>query len=286
MARLYGPEPGSPPPLVSTTDLAGLSTNDVEGSPVGELVGALSEEDSGLIRYLDVSIRSAHKHVLVPIGHARIDRGSVPPRVRLRAATHEDLLSVPHFDPAETAVDASYQDDVLAAHGRLFYGSRYYAHPAYDHSALHVGDTPIIGTLAPAEGEGTGLRLLSEMTGFRLSPDAPELVGWTVIDCESEQVGTIRDLLVEMSARRPRYVVLDLDFPARAALLPIGYVQAVGDSDQVRIPALTAEDVALLPPYEPPLTREEENRLHAAIEGRLSGDRYFDRADFRSSSLD
>jgi hypothetical protein len=91
---------------------------------------------------------------------------------------------------------------------------------------------------------------------------------------------------VETSARRVRYVVMDLESPARAAILPVGYVHADGEEDQVRIPALTAEDVALLPPYEPPLTREEENRLHAAIEGRLSGERYFERADFSRSSLD
>jgi hypothetical protein len=91
---------------------------------------------------------------------------------------------------------------------------------------------------------------------------------------------------VETSARRVRYVVLDLESPPRPAVIPIGYVHADGDEDRVRVPALTAEDVALLPPYEPPLTREEENRLHAAIEGRLSGDRYFERADFRPTSLD
>lgn len=283
MAQLYGPPSASPPPLVSTTDLAGLSASDVEGSPVGELVGALSEARTGLIRYLDISIRSADKHVLVPIGHARIDRGAVPPRVRLRAATHDDLLSVPHFAEGETPLDAGYHNEVLAAYGQLFYGSYYYAHPAYDHSALHAGESPIIGTVAPAEGEG--LRSLSELDEFQLSEDAPGLIGWTAVDADGENVGTIRDLLVEMTARRVRYVIIDLQSLERPAILPIGYVHADGDEDRVQIPALTVEDVALLPPYEPPLSRAEENRLNAAIEGRLSGERYFQRADFRPPSL-
>lgn len=283
MARLYGPGPGSPPPLVSTADLTGLSASDVEGSPVGELVGALSEERTGLIRYLDVSIRDADKHVLVPIGHARIDREAVPPRVRLRAATHQDLLSVPAYRGDETPVTAGFQEEVMGAFGQLFYGSRYYAHPAYDHTTLRVGDTPVIGTPAPAEGDG--LRPLSELGELRLSRDAPALVDWTVADRDGDTVGTIRDLLVEVSARRVRYVVLDLVSPTRSTALPIGYLELDEDVERVRTPALTAEDIKLLPPYEPPMSRAEENRLHAAIEGRLSGERYFERADFRPNGV-
>lgn len=283
MARLYGPGPGSPPPLVSTADLAGLSASDVEGTPVGELVGALSEERTGLIRYLDISIRDGQKHVLVPIGHARIDRESVPPRVRLRAATHDDLLAVPEFAPDATPLSPDYQEEVMGVYGELFYGSRYYAHPAYDHSALRVGDTPIIGTITPTAGKR--LRLLSELSDFQLSPTGPELIGWSVVDAEGDTVASISDLLVEVGARRVRYAVLDLASFERSTVLPIGYLHADGDADRVRTPALTAEDIHLLPPYEPPLTRSEENRLHAAIEGRLSGERYFERADFRPNGV-
>ncbi len=278
MTEIYGPEPGSPPPLVSTSDLAGLSASDVEGTPVGELVGALSEERTGLIRYLDVSIRDAGKHVLVPIGHARIDRESVPPRVRLRAATHGDLLSVPEFVEDETPVDAEYQQAVMGVHGRLFYGARYYAHPAYDHSALHVGDVPVVGTAAPAEEEG--LRALSETGALALSRRGPDLSGWEVVDEDGETVGALRDFLVDPSAARVRYAILDLASPERSTALPIGYLVIDEEARRARVPALTVEDIGLLPPYEPPLTREEENRLHAAIEGRLTGERYFDRPDF------
>ena len=109
MARLYGPGPEDPPRLIPTADLAGLSTSDVEDRPVGELFGSLAEEGTGLIRYLDVAVREGDRHVLVPIGHARIDREAVPPRVRLRAATFEDLMSVPPFVPRSTPVDRAYE---------------------------------------------------------------------------------------------------------------------------------------------------------------------------------
>lgn len=280
MTRLYGPEPGAPPPLVSSTDLAGLSASDVEGTPVGELVGALSEERTGLIRYLDISIRNAGKHVLVPMGHARIDRESVPPRIRLRAATHRDLLSVPEFVEDETPLDAEYHAKVLGVHGRLFYGSRYYAHPAYDHGTLQLGEVQVVTAEEPAEG-AERLRALSDLGALKLTWRGPDIRSWGVVDEENESVGSISDFLVEHTADRVRYVVLDLDYPKRQTALPVGYVSVDEKAQRVRVPALTVEDIQLLPAYEPPLTREEENRLHAAIEGRLTGERYFERPDFR-----
>lgn len=281
MARLYGPGPAPPPPLVATTDLSGLSTSDVEGAPVGELVGALSEEETGLIRYLDVSVREAAKHVLVPIGHVRMDRESVPPRVRLRAATQGDLVSIPAFVADETRVDASYHERVMAAHGQLFYGSRYYAHPAYDHARLDDDQATVVGT---PTGDTHGLAPLSELEGFRLARGALPLVGDELRDEDGETVGTVHDLLVEVEARRTRYVVVRMEAPDRSTVLPMGYVEPGDDGEPARVYALTRDDIRLLPPYEPPLTRQEENRLHAAIEGRLTGDRYFERPDFRGTT--
>ena len=285
MARLYGPGPEDPPRLIPTTDLAGLSTSDVEDRPVGELFGALAEEGTGLIRYLDVSLPSAQRHVLVPIGHARVDRESVPPRVRLRAATYEDLMAVPAFVPQNTELDAAYQDRVMHAHGQLFYGSRYYAHPAYDHRGLYAGEHPVAVTdgeaAAPAAAEEPRLRSLAELTGFRVAGEENDIRGWTLVDRRGDEAGEVRELLVDVPAKQVRYVVVWLAEPERGAALPVGYLEMDGDAGQVVTPALTREDIRLLPPYEPPLTRATENRIHAALEGRLTGDRYYNRPDFR-----
>ncbi|MFP4623593.1 MAG: PRC-barrel domain-containing protein [Gemmatimonadota bacterium] len=284
MARLYGPGPGTPPALIATSDLAGLSANDVEDRPVGELFGALSEETSGLIRYLDIEVRGADKHVLVPIGHARFDREAIPPRVRLRAATRDDLVSIPEFVTDGTSFDADYQDRLLTAHGRLFHGSRYYAHPAYDHPSLQLGESRVVRGETRGSPERPPLRSLSEVAGFSMARRGPNLLDWSVRDRSDESVGTVADLLVEPSSRLARYVVIDLDDPGRQTMLPVGYMDVDSRRKTVRLPALTAEDVRLLPPYEPPVTRGAENRLHAALEGRLTGDRYFDRVDFRGDA--
>ena len=283
MARLYGPGPEDPPRLIPTTDLAGLSTTDVEDRPVGELFGALAEEGTGLIRYLDVSLPSAHRHVLVPIGHARVDRESVPPRVRLRAATFEDLMAVPAFVPKDTEVDRAYQDQVMAAHGQLFYGSRYYAHPAYDHRGLYAGEQPVAtgeeaAVEPPAEPR---LRPLAELKGFRVAGEETDIRGWTLVDRRGDEAGEVRELLVDVPAKQVRYVVVWLTEPERGAALPVGYLEIDDSAGQVVTPALTREDIRLLPAYDPPLTRAFENRIHAALEGRLTGDRYYNRPDFR-----
>lgn len=288
--RLYGPGPIEPPPLVPTQDLAGLRTTDVEDRPVGALFGALSEDRSGLIRYLDVELDGAAKHILVPIGHVRIDMESVQPRVRLRAATYEDLLSIPDYDPDDTALDGRYQSRLLGAYGRLFDGAHYYAHPAYDHTALYAGDNPIIGSSDVAARDGReaedhpapALIPLSRVTG-KASAGDPDLRGRAVEDGSGEPVGPVVDLLVEASTGRVRYAIIELGGPGRHAILPVGYLRPKdeGAASVLVAPDLTAEDIRLLPPYEEPVTRADENRIHAALEGSLVGERYFQRPDFR-----
>lgn len=283
MARLYGPGPGNPPPLIWTGDLGGLSTSDVEGRPVGQLFGALSEERTGLIRYLEVTLRKPPRHVLVPIGHARIDREATPPRVRLRAASYDDLLTVPEYDHEQTHVDGGYQDEVMAVHGRLFYGSRYYAHPAFDHGSLSAGEHPIVGPSEQPDRSDRepSLQLLSDLSKYRVARSEEDIRGWPIDDEDGERIGEVEDLLVERAARKARYALVQLEEPARRTVIPVGYLEIAGGGGCLVTPALTHEDIRLLPPYEPPLDRAQENRVHATLESRLSGERYYRRADFR-----
>ncbi|HUE77287.1 MAG TPA: hypothetical protein VMM83_05040 [Longimicrobiales bacterium] len=279
MGRLYGPGPEDPPPLISSGDLAGLSTTDVEDRPVGSLFGSLAEVETGLIRYLDISLHGGSRHVLVPIGHARIDRDAVPPRVRLRAATYEDLMQIPTFEGNGTTVDRDYQDRLMDAHGRLFYGSRYYAHPAYDHRGLQAGDRTLTG---PSEAApAPALRPLGELKEFQVSDPRKDIRGWGVVDRRGEHVAEVIELLADVVARQVRYVVLALDEPKRQAALPVGYVEIDGEAREVLTPTLTRDDLRLLPPYQAPITRQDENRILATLEGRLTGERYYHRPDFR-----
>ncbi|HSH45526.1 MAG TPA: PRC-barrel domain-containing protein [Longimicrobiales bacterium] len=248
---------------------------------MGRLFGTLAEERTGLIRYLDVSLDSAKRHVLVPIGHARVDREAIPPRVRLRAATFEDLMAVPQYEPGATEVTAEYQSDLVQAHGRLFYGERYYAHPAFDHTHLFAGDQPV----EPAGEPPREPRLvpLTELPDYRVAEDGLDVRGLPLEDRRGERAGAVLEFLVDEVARRVRYVVVALDEPQRSTVLPVGYLEVDAEEGRAYTPELSAADLRILPAHTGPLGRDEENRIQMALEGVLSGERFFERADFRGS---
>lgn len=303
MAQLYGPAPGGPPPLVMTSDLAGLRASDVEDRPVGELVATLSEKSTGMIRYLDLELARTAKHVLIPIGHARIHTAGLRPRVRLRAATYEDLLGIPDYAPGDTELDLEYHERLLESHGRLFYGSHYYAHPSFDHLAMFAGDSPVLaepGEPELDEAELTAVQPLSQLKGARADSATRALHGRPATDSAGEAVGEVADMLVEPATGTVRYVVIRLPEPPRLIVLPIGYLQdpeagatdgrpAAGPDDRALRPVvlhgLAAEDASLLPAFEGTLTRRDENRVRAAVEGLLGGQRTFQRPDFRVRDL-
>src|SRR5262245_66548260 len=85
-------------PLVPSRDLSGVPVHDVTDLLAGQVYGVLGEVDSGIVRFLDVTLIDDGTHVLIPIGHARLEQGVDQPRIRLRAARLEDLLAVPRFE--------------------------------------------------------------------------------------------------------------------------------------------------------------------------------------------
>lgn len=276
--RLYGPGPGEPRPLLATRDLSGLAVADIGERPIGELYGTLADEDSGLIRYLDISLTLDDRHVLVPIGHTRIMRDSIPPKVRLRTVSYEDLQTIPEYEP-ETMPAPAYQSELIAAFSRIFSGERYYAHPAFDHARLYAGEHPVVADDEPEDRRVLGS--LAQLDGYRLKAGAADIRGWRVIDRSGNVAGSIHDLVVDIQARKVRYLDILLHQMRRRTLLPVGYAQIDAPALCVRTPALEVEDLSVLPEYQgEDITREDENRLRVALEGRLVGPRYFDRPDF------
>lgn len=282
-SRTRGPTPAEPETLRPVPDLAGTPVEDVEGRYVGQLYGALAEEESGVIRYLDLALEGTDRHVLIPLGHARIEQADGRPRARLRAATREDLSEIPPYEPHRPKVDGPYQQAVLAAHGRLFHGDRYYAHPAFDHSGLYAGEHPIArGPSAPVSL--APLERLSDLPGYRVREDEPDIRGWPLLDGHGQRVGTVEDLIVDPTARKVRYALVALEEGPKRVLVPVGFLQIQSDATEVRTPALTAEDLRALPPYRlGAVTREDEERIREVLEERLGSGRRFQRPDFHAA---
>lgn len=288
MTQIHPTSSHDPEPLSQVSDLRGTPVVDVEGQDVGFVFGALAEVNSGLIRYIDVAIERAPKHVLVPIGHARVDREEGGARVKLRAATLEDLDAVPTYDPVEGDVDEPFERSVLSSLGRLFYGERYYAHPAYDHKGFYAGDHPIVrtGEATPASDEtSTGLVPMRRLSGYRIADGAPDVRDWEVVAADGAPVGVVADLVVDTQAETIRYLVLGGE-AGPGVLLPVGYTRVNKSAGRVELPVFIPADLRALRLYvqDEPITRSVENALRDAIETLLSGDRRFDRADFRNGA--
>ncbi len=277
---IYGPGPEPPVPLQAEPDLAGLAVDDVGGRPTGEVYGVLIESDSGLIRYVDLSVDALGRHVLAPIGHVRIDEGADGLRLALRAVTREDLAAIPEYRSGEVPADA-YENQILAAYSRLFYGERYYAHPAYDHSRLYVGEHPVEQTKAEAPTITT-LALLSDLSDWRLAAGEPDIRGWIAVDEGNASMGTVRGLMVDPAARRVRYLLVDIEAHG-PVLVPVGYAEVIPSLSAVRLSGLRADDLRSLPPFAgDTLTREQESALRAALDAVLTGERRFARPEFAS----
>lgn len=272
-------------------DLGDLRVEDASGVGIGRTVGALAESASGLVRYLDIGLDKRTKHVLVPVGHARFLREDRElPEVRLRAALLEDLDRIPAFDPATTDLDDPYERALLHAHGRLFHGERYYAHPAYDHAGLFSSQEPLVPTALGAEEhtltapeaahEATAALLpLAALEGWEVARGEPDVRGWT-LTAGGEAAGTVAELIVEPARARVRYLAVDRDAGGRT-LLPIGFLRLDHGDEVVTAPGLRSADLAALPEWRGShVARDLEEAIRDTLDDLLVEERRYLRPDF------
>lgn len=264
-------------PLLASDDLRGLPVYDEDAVPIGTTFGVLTEADAGLVRFFDVALEGRGRHVLVPVGHARVEPHLGKSRLRLRAATARELDRIPAYEPHSAWHDDVYQNELLTAFGRLFDGQRYYAHPAYDHSGLYAGAHPILrDPLSPVTP--AGIRRLSAAPGFGVADGERDIRGWEIAGENGVRLGTVTDLVIDTQAEEVRYVTVRRVPDDRETALPIGYCE-LGEHT-VHVP-LGLEDVLALPEFDTDiLTREDEARLRTVLDSLLSGSRRYLRPDF------
>jgi hypothetical protein len=273
-------------PLRSIPDLRGLAAEDASGLHVGQLWGALAEADTGLLRYLDLQLLRRPRHVLVPIGHARIRSSRDETRVRLRAALLEELEAIPAYESDPEGISDPYERALLAAHGRAYHGERYYAHPSFDHTGLYAGTHPLVRS-GPAVAPEAPLVPLRELAGYRVAEDEPDIRGWVLEGADGTAVGQVHELIVEVRAEKVRYVVVGLEDAPRQVVLPVGYLQIDGAREHVLAPALDGGDLHALPGWTGgALERTDEETVRAALQDRLRGARRYRAPDFLGDARD
>jgi hypothetical protein len=267
--------------LRTVPDLRGVRVEDASGIPVGALFGALAEAETGLLRYVDLELATLNRHILIPIGHARVTRDERDvPCIRLRAALLEQLEQVPPFAADVDHIDDPFERALLEAYGRTFHGERYYAHPAYDHSGIFAGDHPVVSDDA---GEAEPLSRLSYLSGWRVATGEPDIRGWPLILSGDGTRLDVNDLIIDTRAERVRYVVVPTPDEEGARLIPVGFLRVDGDSKEVAAEGFTAADIVDMPPYAGGgVTRAGEDSVNASLRRIFSGRRRYLLPDFRT----
>lgn len=268
-------------PLRPSADLNDMPVYDADGIPIGQTFGVLTEADTGLVRYFDISLDGRARHVLVPVGHARMEKHLGKLRLRLRAAAANDLEVIPAYEPHVAWSDDDFQNELLNAFGRLFEGERYYAHPAYDHAGLYAGKHPILREpLSPAGP--SGLHRLSLLKQYRIAEGEPHITGWDVMGDRHARIGVVTDVFIDPDAELVRYVVMKREVDDVEVALPIGY--ATVNHGTLTVP-FAADDLDQLPPAPSvEMTRAEEAELRVALDRALAGQKRYARPDFRPAA--
>jgi hypothetical protein len=109
----------------------------------------------------------------------------------------------------------------------------------------------------------------------------PDIRQWPLL-LEGGQQVEVQDLVVEPAAEKVRYLVVRTHDGRGARLLPIGFLQIDGSQQHVLAPGLDAADLEALPEYEGGgVSREQEDRVCAALRRRMGGRRRYLLPDFR-----
>jgi hypothetical protein len=220
----------------------------VDREKVGEVHDLLLDE-AGEPRYLDVDLGFFRRHVLVPIGQARADRARRI--VWVPGFTREQFAEIPPYDHDLTRVDRAYEDGLVAAYVSAYAGERY--HPRPPHAGAVYGPSE----LETRVRTGTRPRIapLGRLRDIRIAPGDPDLRGWTLTTADGAPVGHVEELLVDTRAMKVRYLVCALDEGAgdgavenpTRVLLPIGYARLHEEAREVRVDAITADELRRLP---------------------------------------
>lgn len=116
-------------------------------------------------------------------------------------------------------------------------------------------------------------RRLQELdrSDFEISEGEPDIRGWDVRNEAGLKIGEVEELIVDAQQKKVRYMVVDLDdkdlkLPDRKVLIPIGLAELHKEDDDVLLPAITVDQLSVLPEYDKDnLTDEIEQQVCTAF---------------------
>src|SRR5690606_34185084 len=258
---------------------------DVKTAADEEKVGKVKDvllDESGNARYLVVHLGVLGKHILLPIGQARVDEKEDV--VWVPGMTKDRMEHVPEYEGDPKTITKDYEDRLSRAYTGAYAGERY--HERAEHGA---GRPRTAGAGRPrTAGAGMGgregrLASRDELSDFKSADEDPDPRGWDVVGSDGRTIGKVSELIVDTAVMKVRYLTvkvdereLGLEPQDRQILIPIGYARLNEDQEQVFVDAISAEDVSRMPTFGGlPLGREQEEQLHAAYTGGVRGEERF-----------
>ncbi len=90
-------------------------------------------------------------------------------------------------------------------------------------------------------------------SGYEIAEGEPDIRGWDVQNNQGKTIGEVDELLFDEKSRRVRYLIVDLNDDAtskdRKVLIPIGLAVLHEKDDDVMLPTLDTNQLAMLPEY-------------------------------------
>lgn len=120
---------------------------------------------------------------------------------------------------------------------------------------------------------------LSDLHDFKVADGYPDPRGWRVLAENGTEVGKVHDLIVDTGSMRTRYLDVRLDHDQVASgaqhhdddwdvLVPVGSAQLADKDDEVMLPSLTAQQLAMIPAFDHgDISREYESSVLAGVGG-------------------
>lgn len=260
----------------------------IDDEKVGKVDDVLIDQE-GNAPYLDVDLGIFKKHVLLPIGQARVDEREDVVWVPGMEKNH--FKDIPEYEHDKSTVDREYENRLTAAYGGAYTGSQYYSRPEYESGYAASGGGREASARSTGGGAGTSaegaeeLKRLDKMDDFDVADHEPDPRGWRVIGGDGSEIGKVDHLIADTGRMKVRYLDVDVDSDLvgekRDVLVPAGYARLEESDKTVRIDALNSNNAADLPAYTGKIDRDYENRLHE----RLSSG-YTDESRYRHPRYD
>lgn len=232
----------------------------VDNQALGDVHDMLLDP-AGRPRYLDVEVGLFRKHVLLPIGQARLDRDSRV--VWVPGLTGERFEHIPEYRHDLRELDRGEEATLMAAYAGAYSGEDTHLRPPWA-GALY--GPSVLEARVRAEAPPRFARL-SGLDDFRIAEGNADPRRWAVHGADDRAIGQVEDLLVDTRALKARYVVcevdehaLDLEPQRRRVLVPVGFVRLDPARRVALVDRITARAVAEMPLYTgQELTRELEH---------------------------